>query len=562
MPPLCILDPDGDMVRRLRKDGRAKRFDGWPCYHTELDTFELAGQTVGIVGCAVGAPFAVLIAEELFACGCRLLISVTSAGQIVPAGPTPYFVIIDRALRDEGTSYHYAARAEFAEADPALVAMAVDALKAAGFAPSSARAGRPTRRSARPRRRSRRRGAGILAVEMEAAALYTFAKARGGQGAVHRACHQHDGAGRGRFREGRGRRDCGCTRVACGDRASGDEGLARRAEGMRGGIQMPGKDRTSYIVLRPDETSKGESGPSSLIPTLGAATTAIDQYRTVGILNTNLRELSCALTDVTSAAALAKIAEGNITSADDIATAEMALQALLLYDDVHIVTCAPKADFGNGFIGYIRTDEGRRTQLSFDIFALAQSRDWLIAPEFVKIDSGTVVESSLSNSPIVLRTVSQLSSVGSDLNYVSSQDISDALVATLQEHAVPLCLSDPALVHSHRGDGFAKRFYGRMNISWQKAVGDMPPVVSSLSLPPLLAIVLDRLNNRADLLQELKALRNELAPVRTELHELNSIVSSARSQADVERRIKRIDESFDAAVSESRLQNLNDFGVE
>jgi hypothetical protein len=31
-----------------------------------LDAFELAGQTVGIVGYAVGAPFAVLIAEELF----------------------------------------------------------------------------------------------------------------------------------------------------------------------------------------------------------------------------------------------------------------------------------------------------------------------------------------------------------------------------------------------------------------------------------------------------------------------------------------------------------------
>ena len=43
VPAVCILDPDGDIVRRLRKDGRAKRFDGWPCYHTELDAFELGG---------------------------------------------------------------------------------------------------------------------------------------------------------------------------------------------------------------------------------------------------------------------------------------------------------------------------------------------------------------------------------------------------------------------------------------------------------------------------------------------------------------------------------------
>jgi uridine phosphorylase len=56
-----------------------------------------------------------LVAEELFACGCRVLISITSAGQIDAAGSTPYFVVIDRALRDEGTSYHYARPAAFAE---------------------------------------------------------------------------------------------------------------------------------------------------------------------------------------------------------------------------------------------------------------------------------------------------------------------------------------------------------------------------------------------------------------------------------------------------------------
>src|SRR5687767_9733241 len=133
VPSICILDPDGDIVRRLRERGDAKPFDGWPCYHTGLDTLTLADQTVGIVGCAVGAPFAVLIAEELFASGCRLLLSLTSAGQIVPAGPTPYFVIIDRALRDEGTSYHYAAASEYGEADPALVTLADNALKAEGL---------------------------------------------------------------------------------------------------------------------------------------------------------------------------------------------------------------------------------------------------------------------------------------------------------------------------------------------------------------------------------------------------------------------------------------------
>ena len=178
VPALCILDPDGDIVRRLRQTGQAQPFENWPCYHTALDTFTLAGQTVGIVGCAVGAPFAVLIAEELFASGCQLLVSITSAGQITPAGPTPYFVIIDRALRDEGTSYHYAAPSEYGHADPGLVAMAVDALKRKGLpviVGSSWTTDAPFRETAEAIEAARSKG--VLAVEMEAAALYAFAQA-------------------------------------------------------------------------------------------------------------------------------------------------------------------------------------------------------------------------------------------------------------------------------------------------------------------------------------------------------------------------------------------------
>jgi uridine phosphorylase len=179
-PPLCILDPDGDIVRRLRASGDARPFTEWPCYHTQLDTFALAGRTVGIIGCAVGAPFAVLIAEQLFASGCRLLVSLSSAGQVVSAGSPPYFVIIERALRDEGTSYHYAAPAEFAAADPRLVAMARDALAANGIfavAGASWTTDAPFRETAAAIASAHAKG--VLAVEMEAAALYAFARCRG-----------------------------------------------------------------------------------------------------------------------------------------------------------------------------------------------------------------------------------------------------------------------------------------------------------------------------------------------------------------------------------------------
>jgi uridine phosphorylase len=178
VPSVCVLDPDGDIVRRLKGTGQAKRFDAWPCYHSDLYSFPLAGATVGIIGCAVGAPFAVLIAEELFACGCRTLISLTSAGQIVPIGNPPYFVVVDRALRDEGTSYHYAAPERFADADPHLVATAMRALKAADLRAvvgPTWTTDAPFRETAEAIQSAKSNGA--LAVEMEAAALYAFARA-------------------------------------------------------------------------------------------------------------------------------------------------------------------------------------------------------------------------------------------------------------------------------------------------------------------------------------------------------------------------------------------------
>jgi uridine phosphorylase len=180
VPWLCILDPDGDIVRRLRSTGRAHPFTTWPCYHTQLDAFTLGRLRVGIVGCAVGAPFAVLVAEQLFASGCRLLLSLTSAGQIRATGTPPYFVIIDRALRDEGTSYHYAAAADFADADPELVSLAREAAASTSLKAvvgSTWTTDAPFRETAAAIDAAK--SLGILAVEMEAAALYAFARATG-----------------------------------------------------------------------------------------------------------------------------------------------------------------------------------------------------------------------------------------------------------------------------------------------------------------------------------------------------------------------------------------------
>ena len=197
VPAICVLDPDGDLFRHARLAADTSVSPGWACYHTSLHEMHLAdGTVVGIVGNAVGAPFAVLVAEQLFASGCRYLISVTSSGQIADLGAPPYVVLIDRALRDEGTSFHYlpADADDFVTAPDAALISRIESGLHAAFPPGGGTAvyrgatwttDAPYRETATAIAAAAARG--VLAVEMEAAALYAFATARG----VRVTCFAH-----------------------------------------------------------------------------------------------------------------------------------------------------------------------------------------------------------------------------------------------------------------------------------------------------------------------------------------------------------------------------------
>jgi uridine phosphorylase len=166
-------------MRCLLAGGRARPEPAWACYHTQLFSFSHGGIDFGIVGRAVGASFAMLIAEEMFASGCKLLISVTSSGQIVPIRPPPYFILIDRALRDEGASYHYMAQSDYSYVDATLIA-ALDG--AFGGLPVPVLSGATWTTDAPSRETQPAIDAmckkNLMAVEMEAVALYAFAQVR------------------------------------------------------------------------------------------------------------------------------------------------------------------------------------------------------------------------------------------------------------------------------------------------------------------------------------------------------------------------------------------------
>lgn len=179
VPSICIFDPDGDLLDYLRATGRTQHYPAWACYHTQLYTFEHQGITFGAIGRVVGASFAVLVAEELFVSGCELLISITSAGQITPLGQPPYVVLLERALRDEGTSYHYLPPARYSLLNPELQTRVSDGWEQTRlplYVGASWTTDAPFRETAAAI--EAHRAEGIAAVEMEAAALYALAEAK------------------------------------------------------------------------------------------------------------------------------------------------------------------------------------------------------------------------------------------------------------------------------------------------------------------------------------------------------------------------------------------------
>ncbi len=178
VPAGCLLDMDGELVERLAASGRSEIDPSWPCFHTKLHRWRVGGAEVGVIAGTVGAAFAVLVAEELFASGCEALVTISSAGLVACDAVPPFFVLIERALRDEGTSYHYLPPARYAEADPALTDAVARALAAASvplLRGASWTTDAPFRESASLI--AERRAEGILSVEMEASALLAMGRA-------------------------------------------------------------------------------------------------------------------------------------------------------------------------------------------------------------------------------------------------------------------------------------------------------------------------------------------------------------------------------------------------
>jgi len=138
-----------------------------------------AGVDLAIAELPVGAPAAVLIVEQMLLLGVDTIVAVGSCGALVHVDEGEFLLPV-RALRDEGTSYHYLPSSRWVETDAEVRDACRHALEARGLKGTDCDTWttdgffRETSGLV-----AKRRDEGCMVVEMECAALAACALLRG-----------------------------------------------------------------------------------------------------------------------------------------------------------------------------------------------------------------------------------------------------------------------------------------------------------------------------------------------------------------------------------------------
>jgi uridine phosphorylase len=182
VPAAVVICFFRDAIRRLveeaggREVGRlASEMGSHPVFEVEAE-----GQPVGIALGGVGAPLAAGWLEELIARGGRRFVVAGSAGALVPGLALGHVVVPTAAVRDEGTSFHYAPPGRTSAPTDDALAEVIATLERRGV-PFQLGTTWTTDAFYRETRAkvAARVAEGCLTVEMEAAALFAVARFRG-----------------------------------------------------------------------------------------------------------------------------------------------------------------------------------------------------------------------------------------------------------------------------------------------------------------------------------------------------------------------------------------------
>ncbi len=135
---------------------------------------------VGIMtGFGGGSPMTTELAEEFVAMGVKCMILMTWGGLLQPGLKPGDIIVIERAIRDEGTSYHYLPPAKYVDANKELADELMDAIRRRSGQCSRGTTwttDAPFRET--PEEIRQYQSEGVKTVEMESAGLFTIGQVR------------------------------------------------------------------------------------------------------------------------------------------------------------------------------------------------------------------------------------------------------------------------------------------------------------------------------------------------------------------------------------------------
>lgn len=150
-------------------------------FTTDFDIYEIEtnGEKIGVMKAPLGAPYCVSIFEEVVFLGAKNILLSGSCGCLERA--EEYSIILPTsAIRDEGTSYHYAPASDEIELDKKVILSLKNTLKNLKI---SFKEGKTWTNDALYRETAlkvqKRKEMGAIAVDMECSAMTAFAKFRG-----------------------------------------------------------------------------------------------------------------------------------------------------------------------------------------------------------------------------------------------------------------------------------------------------------------------------------------------------------------------------------------------
>ena len=186
LPDLLVATFQSTALRHMAGLIGTEVVDRWPTpIFWPLARARFQGRQMAIARLPVGAPAAAAALELMIAAGVRTAVLVGAVGSLQPDLHTGSLVIATRAIRSEGTSYHYLPAGDASDPSEELVdalASAASAQKVRVTTGSVWTTDAPYRECAATI--ARLKGEGVLGVEMEAAALFAVSRHRGARSAL------------------------------------------------------------------------------------------------------------------------------------------------------------------------------------------------------------------------------------------------------------------------------------------------------------------------------------------------------------------------------------------